>query len=103
GSVVSQVTFRLTRGDAEALRATVEQYAKERRRTQPTSARSAGCAFKNPPGESAGRLIDAAGLKGLEHGAAVVSPLHANFVVNRGGAKAADVLALIATVKERVL
>src|SRR5439155_18760227 len=73
-----------------------------RRSTQPTAARSAGCAFKNPPGGSAGRLIDEAELKGLQRGAAQVSTLHGNFVINRGGATAADIRALIGEVKARV-
>ena len=64
--------------------------------------KSAGCAFKNPAGESAGRIIDAAGLKGLRVGDAMVSHEHANFVVNLGNATAADVTELLARIKERV-
>ncbi len=56
---------------------------------------SCGSVFKNPPGSYAGRLIEAAGLKGAKHGGAQISTLHANFIVNAGGASAADVLALI--------
>ena len=71
------------------------------RRGQPKN-KSAGCAFKNPPGESAGRLIDAAGLKGLRVGQALVSSEHANFIVNLGGATAADVVALLENIQQRV-
>ena len=63
--------------------------------TQPIDAPSCGSVFKNPPGSHAGRLIEAAGLKGEKHGGAQISTLHANFIVNTGGATAADVLALI--------
>ena len=100
--VVSSVTFTLAEGDPDAIRDTVTRYAAERRRSQPTAAKSAGCAFRNPEGDAAGRLIDQAGLKGLARGAAQVSERHGNFVLNRGGATAADVLALIAEVKARV-
>jgi UDP-N-acetylmuramate dehydrogenase len=61
-----------------------------------------GCVFKNPPGDSAGRLIDAAGLKGRRRGAAAVSRRHANYLVNLGGATSGDFLALIDEVRERV-
>jgi len=70
--------------------------------SQPLGARSAGCVFKNPPGRAAGELIDRAGLKGLAVGGAVVSHKHANFIVNRNGATASDVLALVALVRRRV-
>jgi UDP-N-acetylmuramate dehydrogenase len=63
---------------------------------------SAGCVFKNPPGEAAGRLIDEAGLRGYAEGNAQVSEVHANFIVNRGGARAEDVRRLIGIVAERV-
>ncbi|HYL10700.1 MAG TPA: UDP-N-acetylmuramate dehydrogenase [Candidatus Acidoferrales bacterium] len=74
----------------------------KRRSSQPLSQKSAGCIFKNPPGSSAGRMIDALGLKGHRVGDACVSERHANFFVNRGRASAADMLALIADVRERV-
>jgi UDP-N-acetylmuramate dehydrogenase len=74
-----------------------------KRRTQPLSARSAGCIFRNPsPGVPAGRLIEEAGLKGLRVGGAMVSPRHANFIVNTGGATSADVHALIERVRAAV-
>lgn len=74
----------------------------KRRSSQPLGQKSAGCIFKNPPGGSAGRMIDELGLKGFSHGDARVSERHANFFVNAGQASAADMLALIADVRERV-
>jgi len=74
----------------------------KRRASQPLGQKSAGCIFKNPPGASAGRMIDELGLKGLAVGDARVSERHANFFVNAGHASAADMLALIAGVRERV-
>jgi len=74
----------------------------KRRSSQPLGQKSAGCIFKNPPGASAGRMIDELGLKGLSVGDARVSDRHANFFVNTGSACARDMLALIADVRERV-
>jgi UDP-N-acetylmuramate dehydrogenase len=74
----------------------------KRRASQPMGQKSAGCIFKNPPGASAGRMIDELGLKGLSVGDARVSDRHANFFVNAGGASARDMLALIADVRLRV-
>ena len=92
--VVLGAELMLSEGAPEALQATVEAFAAHRKRTQPPGA-SMGSMFKNPPGDSAGRLIDAAALKGARVGQAEISPLHANFFVNLGQARAADVLALI--------
>ena len=83
------------------IRRQMDVYQKKRVETQPREP-SAGCIFKNPPGSSAGRLIDEAGLKGERVGDAEVSPVHANFIVNRGHATGADVLALMRRVRERV-
>jgi len=74
----------------------------KRRSSQPLNQKSAGCIFKNPPGASAGRMIDELGLKGHAVGGARVSERHANFFVNAGGATSADMLALIAEVREKV-
>ncbi len=74
----------------------------KRRSSQPLNQKSAGCIFKNPPGGSAGRMIDELGLKSFAVGDARVSDRHANFFVNAGHASAADMLALIAQVRERV-
>jgi UDP-N-acetylmuramate dehydrogenase len=89
---------------SSALAATANELLERRHRSQP-KVRSAGSLFKNPPGDFAGRLIEAAGLKGYAVGRAQVSPVHANFIVNTGGATAADVVAVAdhvcATVAER--
>lgn len=79
----------------------IDVYRKKRQESQPREP-SAGCVFKNPPGTSAGRLIDESGLKGTRVGDAEVSPVHANFIVNRGAASASDVLELIRRVRARV-
>jgi UDP-N-acetylenolpyruvoylglucosamine reductase len=79
----------------------IDAYRDKRRKTQPREP-SAGCIFKNPPGESAGRLIDASGLKGARIGDAEVSPVHANFIVNHDHARAADVIALVRRVRAEV-
>jgi len=76
--------------------------SEKRRASQPLGQKSAGCIFKNPPGASAGRMIDELGLKGFAVGDARVSDRHANFFINAGHASAADMLALIAGVRERV-
>ncbi len=73
-----------------------------RRNKQPYGTPSAGSVFKNPPGDHAGRIIEELGLKGLKRGGAMISELHANFIVNTGGASARDVLALIDEVRQRV-
>ncbi|MCL5005463.1 MAG: UDP-N-acetylmuramate dehydrogenase [Acidobacteria bacterium] len=81
----------------------VKQCNQRRRASQPVNEKSAGCIFKNPPGYSAGKLIDELGLKGTRVGGAVVSERHANFVVNRFQASASDILKLIELIRERVL
>jgi UDP-N-acetylmuramate--alanine ligase len=79
----------------------VDAYRDKRQKSQPREA-SAGCVFKNPPGDFAGRLIEASGLKNASEGGAAVSETHANFIVNRGGATAADVIALVRHVRAEV-
>jgi UDP-N-acetylmuramate dehydrogenase len=74
----------------------------KRRSSQPLNQKSAGCIFKNPPGASAGRMIDELGLKGHRVGDAMVSDRHANFFINTGNASCADMLALVDDVRERV-
>ena len=100
--IIVQVGVRLHRDDPEKLRSLIEQYKQHRKRTQPPQ-QSAGSVFKNPPGDFAGRLIEQVGLKGRIHGKAQISERHANFIVNSGGASAADVVALIVEARNRVL
>ncbi len=80
----------------------VKQCNQKRRASQPVNEKSAGCIFKNPPGLSAGRLIDELGMKGTRVGGAVVSERHANFLVNRFRATASDILKLIDMIRERI-
>lgn len=100
--IVMCLGIRLVRAEPEQLRATIQEYKQHRKRTQPPQ-QSAGSVFKNPPGDYSGHLIEAAGLKGLTHGKACISERHANFIVNVGGASAADVAALIREAHRRVL
>jgi UDP-N-acetylmuramate--L-alanine ligase/UDP-N-acetylenolpyruvoylglucosamine reductase len=87
--------------EAADIRRQIDVYQKKRVESQPREP-SAGCIFKNPPGMSAGRLIDEAGLKGERVGDAEISPVHANFIVNRGHATSADVIGLVRKVRARV-
>ena len=99
--VVLSAEFVLTRGDPDEMQARVESLMTRRKRTQPPGA-SIGSMFKNPPGDSAGRLIEAAGLKGMRIGKAEISPIHANFFVNLGSATARDVYSLISVAQSKV-
>jgi UDP-N-acetylmuramate dehydrogenase len=94
-------TYRLRPDDPAAIQRRIDA-GLAKRRTQPLGQRCSGCMFKNPPGDAAGRLIDAAGLKGLAVGGARVAAEHANFIVNEGGATAADIMALVGQVRRRV-
>ena len=100
--LILRVEFSLPQGDPEEIRAKIEDLARRRKEKQPLEWPSAGSMFKRPPGHFAAALIDQCGLKGLTVGGAQVSEKHAGFVVNRGGATCADVLALVEQVKERV-
>ena len=101
GAAVASVTVALRKDDPAALREEARALTRRRVESQP-GGRNAGCVFKNPAAAAAGKLIDEAGLKGTRRGGAVVSPRHANFVVNEGHATAADVLALLDLVRETV-
>jgi UDP-N-acetylmuramate dehydrogenase len=101
--VVSDIKIILRHGDAGQIKARVKQIMAGRKDKQPWGLPSAGSVFKNPQDESAGKLIESAGLKGLAVGGAQVSEKHANFIVNRGNAKATDVLQLMEIIKEKVL
>ena len=102
--VVVAATFELSPGDRADVRATADRYLAHRRRTQPSEP-SLGSTFVNPPNDYAGRLIEAAGLKGRQVGGVAVSATHANFIVNPGGvgtATAADVIGLIKVIQQEV-
>ncbi len=93
-TVILSAEMRLENGDPAQIRETIRQFTEKRKASQPPGA-SMGSMFKNPEGDHAGRLIEAAGLKGKRIGGAEISTVHANFFVNHGEAKAADVKALI--------
>ncbi len=100
--IVLGALVRLNRDSSERVRSRMEQFIKEKKSSQPISEASAGCVFKNPAGQSAGKLIDQAGCKGMKRGGIEVSSVHANFFINRGGGKAADFIALMEEVREMV-
>jgi len=99
--VVLTAAFALQPGVREELAARADAYTAHRKATQPPGA-TMGSTFKNPPGDYAGRLIEAAGLKGAQHGGALISPQHANFLINTGEATAQDFMALIDLAREEV-
>ena len=99
--IVLAAEFNIQRADARELAAQMERTAAERKGKTPWGS-SCGSVFKNPPRESAGRLIEAAGLKGTRVGGAEIAQKHANYIVNLGGASSADVLGLVEIARERV-
>ncbi len=102
GAIVERVRLELEEGDPEKIRESQRETLDRKWRAQPCGMRSAGCIFKNPPDVPAGLLIDRTGLKGTRVGGAVVSDLHANFIVNDRGATADDVEKLIEVVRTKV-
>jgi UDP-N-acetylenolpyruvoylglucosamine reductase len=104
GQVVALAEFRLERGPVEQIKATVAQMQALRKAAQPTNRRTFGSVFKNPEHElTAGRMLDACGLRGYAIGGARISPKHANFIENDGDARSADAIALIAEARRRAL
>lgn len=104
GELLLGCTLKLKTDDTEAIKARMDEAKQKRFATQPHGARSAGCFFKNPPGSgiSTGKMIDEMGMKGERRGGALVSPVHANFIVTEGqDARAADALALAEEIRER--
>ncbi|MGK5507583.1 UDP-N-acetylmuramate dehydrogenase [Brevibacillus formosus] len=101
--IVLEARFQLRTGDRKEIAATLAANKERRRNTQPLQMPCAGSVFRNPPNDHAGRLIEAAGLKGYQIGGAQVSEKHSNFIVNCGGATAADVLTLINHVRSTIL
>lgn len=102
GVVIVRARLKLDPERPERVSETIAGYLRRRKASQPLTYPSAGSIFKNPPGDYAGRLIEAAGLKGKRVGGAMISPEHANFIVNTGEAKAGDVLALMELARSKV-
>ncbi|MEK7333631.1 MAG: UDP-N-acetylmuramate dehydrogenase [Nitrospirota bacterium] len=103
GSIMLIANIRLRKDIKEDIAKRGEGFLKEKRERQPLSELSAGCVFKNPEGTSAGKLIDEAGCKGMRIGDAEVSAVHANFLINKGNASAADFIKLMDAVRAKVL
>jgi UDP-N-acetylenolpyruvoylglucosamine reductase len=102
GEVVAEVEFRLTQRPAADIKAVVSELQAQRKAAQPTNKRTYGSVFKNPGHElSAGRMLEACGLKGYRIGGAQISPRHANFIENADGARSADAIALMAEARRR--
>jgi len=102
GALIVAAEAQLVEKEPEKIRSEITDYLSRRAKTQPVNERSAGCVFKNPPGMHAGKLIDECGLKGYSVGGAQVSEVHANFIINRGGARASDVVAIIRHIRRTV-
>ena len=100
--IIVEAVLHVTESDETHIRRAMEASLRRRKRTQPLASPSAGSVFVNPEGDSAGRLIEASGLKGARVGGAMVSDVHANFIVNAGGATAADVVTLVRMIREAV-
>jgi UDP-N-acetylmuramate dehydrogenase len=100
--IFTQATFEGRHGDPATIQAEMNAITEARSSTQPVNTRTGGSTFKNPPGHKAWQVIDAAGCRGLRVGAAQVSELHCNFLINHGGASAADIEALGEEVRRRV-
>lgn len=102
GDVVIDVTLKLEKGDRQEIATKMAEFTKRRNEKQPVQYPSCGSFFKRPTGYFAGKLIQDAGLKGLTVGGAQVSELHSGFIINRGGATAADIIALMHLVQNTV-
>lgn len=100
--IVVECLLKVEQGEKESIRASMDGLFERRKASQPLGTRCAGSVFKNPPGDSAGRLIEASGMKGVRLGGAIVSEVHANFIINDGNGTASDVEALIDYVRAAV-
>jgi UDP-N-acetylmuramate dehydrogenase len=100
--IFTEALFAGERGDAKVIAQEMDKITEARESTQPVKSRTGGSTFKNPPGNKAWQLIDAAGCRGLTNGAAQVSEMHCNFLINRGGATAADIERLGEAVRRKV-
>jgi len=102
GAVIVKARFELSKEDPDTIAERIADYMSRRRAKQPLEYPSGGSIFKNPPNDYAGRIIENAGLKGKKIGKALISQKHANFIVNTGGARAEDILALMDLAREKV-
>ncbi len=102
GFFLTEIMFEFVKKDREKILAEIEEVKERRRTNQPWGVKSSGCIFKNPEGEHAGRIIESVGLKGLRRGDAMISTVHANFIVNTGNATASDIFWLIDRIKNEV-
>jgi UDP-N-acetylmuramate dehydrogenase len=102
GQVVARIEYRLEPRPPDEIKATIAELVARRKATQPTNKRTFGSVFKNPPGDlGAGEMLERCGLKGHRVGGAMISPKHANFIENAGGATSADCLALVMEARRR--
>ena len=102
GTIIVKALIRMKKGSKKAILSEIKKHKKWRSQAQPLNLPSAGSVFKNPPGKSAGQLVEQAGLKGFQSGKAQISEKHANFIVNLGGATAQDILSLTKIMKNKV-
>lgn len=102
GSIITRAHMRFEKKSVEEIKERIKEFRERRKATSPISFPNAGSVFKNPEGNVAGKLIEEAGLKGERVGGAQISEVHANYIVNTGGAKAKDVLALMALIRDRL-
>lgn len=103
GAAIVRIGLIMRRDDPAAIAGQMTEYLVRRKARQPLEYPSGGSVFKNPPGDFAGRLIEEAGMKGERMGGAMISPKHANFIINVGGASAEDILGLMELARKRVL
>ena len=101
-SVIVSATVKLEQADGKSIQEKIEERLSLRAETQPIGERSAGCIFKNPKELHAGKLIEDTGLKGFKVGDAMISPIHANFIINTGNATANDIMKLIRVIRDEV-
>ncbi|MBI5198576.1 MAG: UDP-N-acetylmuramate dehydrogenase [Nitrospirae bacterium] len=102
GMVIVGATLRLRRGEPDDIKKRIRVHLEERAMKEPSGLPNAGSIFKNPESDSAGKIIEEIGLKGFRMGDAEISQVHANFIVNKGKAKASDVISLMRVIEERV-
>ncbi|MDD5098045.1 MAG: UDP-N-acetylmuramate dehydrogenase [Candidatus Omnitrophica bacterium] len=100
--VIISCKLKLGKGDNNAIGLKMREYLLQRNKTQSNNLPSAGCIFKNPRGSAAGKLIDACGLKGRSKGGAIISKVHANFILNKGEASSKDILSLMGLMRKKV-